>query len=176
MSISVVIDNSVPEKSLKSAITDNNAPDQSDIVNGAHKSSLDANVCSGTCQTSSDIDESPQQPILKCDNPKKFGSESFPRDFNPAWYIRYPWLNYDFETNKACCYPCQKYLNTHDFTFDNWRKPERLTKHHVHKSENHQTAMAKWIDSTANKKRNTSRLTKLQESHKQDVKENRENH
>ncbi|XP_068685080.1 zinc finger MYM-type protein 1-like [Montipora capricornis] len=153
MSISVVIDNSVPEKSLKSAITDNNAPNQSDIVNGAHKSSLDANVCSGTCQTSSDIDESPQKPILKCYNPKTFGSESFSRDFNPAWYIRYPWLNYEFETNKACCYPCQKYLNTHDFTFDNWRKPERLTKHQ--KSENHQTAMGKCIDSTANKKRNT---------------------
>ena len=51
-------------------------------------------------------------------------------------------------------------------------KPERLTKHN--KSENHQTAMAKWIDSRANKKRNTSILSKLQESHKQDVKENRD--
>ena len=34
--------------------------------------------------------------------------------------------------------------------------------------------MAKWIDSRANKKRNTSILSKLQESHKHDVKENRE--
>ena len=172
MSISVVIDNRVPEKSLKSAITDNGAPDKSDIVDGAHNSSLDTNLCSGTCLTSSDIDESPQQPILKCYDPKKFGSESFSRDFNPAWYKRYPWLSYDFETKKACCYPCQKYLSAHDFTFDNWKKPERLTKHH--KSENHQTAMAKWIDSRANKKRNTSILSKLQESHKQDVKENRD--
>ena len=71
MSISVVSDNSVPEKSLTSAITDNNAPDKSDIVDGAHNSSLDTNVCSGICQTSSDIDESPQQPILKCYNPQK---------------------------------------------------------------------------------------------------------
>ena len=37
--------------------------------------------------------------------------------------------------------------------FDNWKKIERLTKHH--KSESHQTAMAKWIDSRANKKKNT---------------------
>ena len=48
--------------------------------------------------------------------------------------------------------------------------PERLTKHH--KIENHQTAKAKWIDIRANQKRNTSILSKLQESHKQDVKEN----
>lgn len=34
--------------------------------------------------------------------------------------------------------------------------------------------MAKWIDSRENKKRNTSILRKLQESHKQYVKENRE--
>ena len=34
--------------------------------------------------------------------------------------------------------------------------------------------MAKWIDSRANKKRNTSILSKLQESHKHDVQENRE--
>ena len=78
MSISVVIDNRVPEKSLKSAITDNGAPDQSDIVDGAHNSSLD----SGTCLTSSDIEESPQQPILKCYDPKKFGSESFTNDIH----------------------------------------------------------------------------------------------
>ena len=34
--------------------------------------------------------------------------------------------------------------------------------------------MAKWIASRANKKRNTSILSKLQESHKQYVKENRD--
>ena len=36
LSISVVIDNSVPEKSLTSVIMDNGAPDKSDIVDGAH--------------------------------------------------------------------------------------------------------------------------------------------
>ena len=71
MSISVVIDYLVPEKSLKSAITDNNAPDKSHVVDGAHNSSLDTNICSGNCQTSSVIDGSPQQLILKCYEPKK---------------------------------------------------------------------------------------------------------
>ena len=95
----------------------------------------------------------------------------FSRDVNPACYKRYPWLSCNCETKKACCYLCQKYLNFHDFTFDNWKKLERLTKHH--KSEDHLTAMAKWIGSRANKKRNTSILSKLQQSHKQYVKENR---
>ena len=46
MSISVVIDNNVLEKTraLKSVIMDNGAPDKSDIVDGAHNSSLDTNV------------------------------------------------------------------------------------------------------------------------------------
>ena len=156
LSISVVIDYSVPEKSYST-------PDKSDIVDGAHNSPLDTNVYSGTGRKSSDIDEGPQQPILKCYNPKKFGNVSFYRDFNPAWYKRYPWLSYNGETKKVSCYPCQKYLNAHDFTFDKWKTIERLTKHHS--SENHQRAMAKWIDSRANKKKNTSILSKLQESH-----------
>ena len=172
MSVSVVIDNSVLEKSQRSVIMDNGAPDKSVIVGGAHNSSLDTNVHSGTCQKSGDIDEGPQQPIFKRYDQKKFDSESFSRDFNSAWCKGYPWLSCNCETNIACCYPCQKYLNAHDFEFENWRKIERLNKHH--KCEHHQMAMAKWIDSRANKKKNTSILSKLQESHKQYVKENRD--
>ena len=70
MFISVVIDNSVLEKSQKSVIMDNSAPDTSDIVDGLHNSSLDTNVYSGTFQKFGDIDEGPQQPILKCYDPK----------------------------------------------------------------------------------------------------------
>ena len=50
MSIYVVIDNSDLEKSLKSVIMDNGAPDKTDTVDGAHNSSLDTNVYSGTWQ------------------------------------------------------------------------------------------------------------------------------
>ena len=68
VSISVVIDNSVPEKSLihKAVIMSTGAPEKSDIVDGAHNSSLDTDLYSDTCQTLSDIDEGPQQPILNC--------------------------------------------------------------------------------------------------------------
>ena len=34
------------------------------------------------------------------------------------------------ERSMRAAYLCQKYLNAHDFTFDNWKKLERLTKHH----------------------------------------------
>ena len=81
MSISVLIASSVPEKPLKSIIMDNGAPDKSDIVDGAHNSSLDTNLYSGTCQKSNDIDEGPQQPLLKCYDPKKFGNEHFSSAF-----------------------------------------------------------------------------------------------
>ena len=70
MSISVVIDNSVLGKSLKPVIMDNGAPGKSDIIDGAHNSSLDTNVYSGTCQKSGDIDKGPWQPILKWYGPK----------------------------------------------------------------------------------------------------------
>ena len=107
MSISVVIDNSVLEKSLKSVIMDNGAPDKSD---GAHNSSLDTNVYSATCQKSGDIEEGPQQPILKCYDPKKFCGESFSRDFNPAWYKRYPWLSYNYEKKNSVLLPMPEIL------------------------------------------------------------------
>ena len=81
MSISVVIASSVPEKSLKSIIMNNGVPDKSDIVDSAHNSSLDTNLSSCTCRKSNDIDEGPQQLILKCYDPKKFGSEHFSTDF-----------------------------------------------------------------------------------------------
>ena len=39
------------------------------IVRCAPDSSLDKHFCGGTCKKSSDIDEGPQKPILKCYNP-----------------------------------------------------------------------------------------------------------
>ena len=43
-SISIVIDNSVPEKSLKSVIMDNSTPAKTDIADGANSSSLVTNL------------------------------------------------------------------------------------------------------------------------------------
>ena len=117
--------------------------------------------------------EGPQQPLLKSYDPKKLGNESFSRDFNPEWYKRHPWLSYDVSKKKAKCFPCQMYMKEKDsFSFDNWKKPEWLAKHH--KSEKHQTAMEMWMSSRANKKHNSSVLSQLHEDHKQSVKENRD--
>ena len=116
--------------------------------------------------------EGPQQPLLKIYERKQLGNESFTRDFNPEWYKRHPWLSYDTTTNKAHCFACHMFLTEKDsFSFDNWKKPERLVKHH--KSEKHQRAMEMWMSSRANKKRNSSVLSQLHEAHDQSVKENR---
>ena len=44
ISVSIVIDNSAAEKSLQSVIIENGALYKSDIVDGAHNSSLDTNL------------------------------------------------------------------------------------------------------------------------------------
>ena len=126
-----------------------------------------------TSETNAGLEtEGPQQPLLKSYDPKELGNESFTRDFKPEWYKRHPWLSYDTTTNKAHCYACQTFLaEKNPFFFDNWKKPERLAKHH--KSEKHQRAMEMWMSIKANKKRNSSVISLLNEAHKQSVKENR---
>lgn len=59
MSVSVIMENGVPEP-----------PDKSDLVDGAPDSSLDTNLYGSTCKKSSDVDEGPQKPILNCYDPK----------------------------------------------------------------------------------------------------------
>ena len=58
------------------------------------------------------------------------------------------------------------------FTFDNWKKSNRLKKHA--KSVVHKDARTKWIGSKINAKYKTSVLKQLTESHQQDVLRNRE--
>ena len=58
------------------------------------------------------------------------------------------------------------------FTFDNWKKSNRLNKHA--KSVVHKDATTKWIGSKINAKHKTSVLKQLAESHQQDVLRNRE--
>jgi hypothetical protein len=142
--------------------------DNSDTIPVHASDSKDGNSEKSSLQT-----EGPQQPLLKSYNPKKFGNESFARDFNPDWYKRHPWLSYDVCSKKAKCYPCQMYMKEKDsFSFENWKKPERLAKHH--KSEKHQMAMEMWMMRRANEKHNSSVLSQLNEDHKQSVKQNRD--
>ena len=93
------------------------------------------------------------------------------RDFQISWYDEYPWINYNTSMSSVTCFPCQKFLNDSHFSFDNWKKPERLTTHS--KSEAHLLAMTKWMDSKATASNNNNILTQLQKKHESEVQDNR---
>jgi len=113
----------------------------------------------------------PQQPVLKEYNPKKFGKETTSRDFKPEWYKIHPWLNYDIENKQGTCFPCEVFMKSNSFKFENWKKTHRLLKHA--KSDCHRLAMTKWINYRANKKQKTTVLKQLDSAHKEEVTRNR---
>ena len=84
------------------------------------------------------------------------------RDFNPQWYKTYPWITFDAEHCHFVCFACREFMGDKTFTFDNWKKSNRLKKHA--KSVVHKDAMTKWIGSKINAKHKTSVLKQLTES------------
>ena len=111
-------------------------------------------------------------PILKEYNRKKFGHEKSSRDFNPQWYNTYPWISYNMEQRHFVCFACQEFMADNTFSFDNWKKSDRLKKHA--KSRVHKDAMARWISSKINENHKTSVMKQLVEAHQKDVQRNRE--
>ncbi|CAH3178910.1 unnamed protein product [Porites lobata] len=90
------------------------------------------------------VREGPLQPVLREYKPQKFGNETFTRDFKAQWFKQYPWLSYSIDRKVGTCYVCSKFMNDNTFTFCNWKKTERLTKHH--QSEAHSLAMTNFYD------------------------------
>jgi len=111
----------------------------------------------------------PFQPKLDKFNPKKYGDKM--RDFQISWYGKHPWINFNTSMSSVTCFPCQKFLKDGHFSFDNLKKPERLTTHS--KSEAHLLAMTKWMDSKATASNNNNILTQLQKKHDSEVQDNR---
>ena len=118
-----------------------------------------------------DILDGPKQPILKSYDPKKFGNENATIDFNSKRYNDHPWLEYSVEDKTASSYAWQKCI-CKEFAFSNWKKPERLIKHH--KSHDHGIAMAKWIAFGENIRSKTSIAKQLDDKRREEVQRNRE--
>ena len=114
----------------------------------------------------------PNQPILSEYPAKKFGNEPFPRKFNPQLYKKYPWISYEMDKDQCVCFPCREFEKDDSFVYNNWRNPEKLSKHGI--SEKHITSVTKLALFTANQKWNTSVLKKLNSAHKQQVISNRQ--
>ena len=107
--------------------------------------------------------EGPQQPTLCEYNPQRFGNETFTRDFQPKWFKQYPWLNYSVDGKVATCYACSTFLKDNAFTFSNWKKPERLTKHH--QSDAHSLAMTKWLEYRQMERKSSSIISIIDDGH-----------
>ena len=116
--------------------------------------------------------EGPQQPTLREYNPQRFGNETFTRDFQPKWFKQYPWLNYSVDGKVATCYACSTVLKDNAFTFSNWKKPERLTKHH--QSDAHSLAMTKWLEYRQMERKSSSIISIIDDGHRKYVQRNRE--
>ena len=116
--------------------------------------------------------DGPQQPVLREYNPQNFGNETFTRDFQPKWFKYYPWLNYSVDRKVGTCYACSTFLKDNAFTFSNWKKPERLTKHH--QSEMHSLAMTKWLEYRQMQRRSSSIISVMDDGHRKCVQRNRE--
>ncbi|XP_078368944.1 zinc finger MYM-type protein 1-like isoform X2 [Oculina patagonica] len=116
--------------------------------------------------------EGPQQPVLREYNPQRFGTETFTRDFQPKWFKQYPWLNYSVNGKVTTCYACSTFLKDNAFTFSNWKKPERLTKHH--QSDAHSLAMTKWLQYRQMKRKSSSIISIVDDGHRKYVQRNRE--
>ena len=115
--------------------------------------------------TSTASSRTPSQPLLSHYPTRMFGNESFTRTFNTNWYQKYPWISYEVQEDQCVCFSCREFENDDSFVFNNWKKPEKLSKHG--KSRKHITSMTKWA------KKNTSVLKQLDSAHKQLVLSNR---
>ena len=118
------------------------------------------------------VREGPLQPVLREYKPQKFGNETFTRDFKAQWFKQYPWLSYSIDRKVGTCYVCSKFMNDNTFTFCNWKKTERLTKHH--QSEAHSLAMTKWLEYRQMQRRSSSIISIIDDGHRNYVKRNRE--
>ena len=118
------------------------------------------------------VREGPLQPVLREYKPQKFGNETFTRDFKAQWFKQYPWLSYSIDRKVGTCYVCSKFMNDNTFTFCNWKKTERLTKHH--QSEAHSLAMTKWLEYRQMQRKSSSIISIIDDGHRNYVKRNRE--
>ena len=111
-----------------------------------------------------------QQLVLHDYSPQNFGNETFTRDFQAKSFKQYPWLNYSVDRKVGTCYVCSTFLKDTAFTFSNWKKPERLTKHH--QSEMHSLAMPKWLEYSQMQRRSSSIISTMDDGHQKYIQRN----
>ena len=125
------------------------------------------NLDTSSTATSAATSRVPNQPIQSTYSTRTFGTETLTRKFNTERYKKYPWISYENKKDQCVCCPCREFEKDDLFVFNNWRKPEKLSKHG--KSKKHIMSMIKWALSKVNHMMNTSVLKQLDSAHKQYV-------
>ena len=110
----------------------------------------------------------PLQPILDKYNPKDYDAK---RDFQASWFKKHPWMDYDLSTNTVTCYPCKTFLQDNKFSYDNWKKSEKLIKHG--NCETHLKAMIMWMEHKSMHSSQGSVLSQIDSEHAKQVADNR---
>ena len=133
------------------SVVEVNASSAADVNQVSQVPVLEVNLVDdiGSVETLEAISVSPRQPVLDKYNPTLYGDHI--RDFQPIWYTKFPWIDYDIKSSKVSCFACHQFSNDNHFIFDNWKKIDRLKKHSV--SQSHLFAMKKWADFQAAKKK-----------------------
>ena len=136
--------------------------DMEDLINQSLTSSLnvkeDFNLTQSSCASWHPCN-APNQPILKEYNRKMFGNVNIKKGFQPAVVQN---ISFEIESRQCVWFACQEFRRDCTFTFDNWKKGDKLKKHT--QSKVHQDAMAKWICSRNNANRQMSVMIHLAES------------
>lgn len=133
------------------------------------------------CDIANALTSVPKQPMIS------FPSRSFgkcKRAFNPAWYKRFPWLEYSITNDAVYCFPCrffrsaQAHRSDNAFVstgFRNWKnalgKQGTIVCHDT--CESHKVAMVSWQDYRRNTELGTTVIDRLDSTHNKLIQENR---
>ena len=152
----------------ESLMTDENPdlPDKEDEIGNSDQA--EASI-GNIDQVKTPLSDCPNQPIRKQYALRRYGKKI--RNFQGKWFKEHPWLSFQPGENRAICWACQKFMNEGNFSFHDWKKPERLNKHA--KSKSHTMAMTKWIVSK-NLDSGESVIDLLDSHHKDSVKASRQ--
>ena len=111
----------------------------------------------------------PNQPILENYSPY-LDDQKRTRDFQPEWFKKYPWIEYNVDLKAATCFSCRIFLQQ-DWEFKKWKQTEKIRKHAS--SDNHRLSSQKWMDSRVAESQQKSILTQLKTHHGEEVEKNR---
>uniref|UniRef100_A0A1X7VK12 TTF-type domain-containing protein n=1 Tax=Amphimedon queenslandica TaxID=400682 RepID=A0A1X7VK12_AMPQE len=147
----------------KSSNNSNAEPDQTSSAATISEASLTTTTTTGAIQTdgglASDIALTSSSPLVQPSNIKfpETVSSGIKQSFNPAWFQKYPWMEYSVTKNAIFCFPCsffgaasigtcrpEKLFTTKGFS--DWKHATGSTgvlfKHH--NSSSHQQATVAW--------------------------------